>query len=492
MLEVELIFLSIIVVFQIYSVINIWNRISVLDSIFIESSIWDSDTKQFLYSGKNKVKATIIGTINQYILKNEGGVIDFHIINDIVERNVDTIDEEISNKLSTPLYLGLAGTMIGIIIGLFYVDFSSSVDISPGSGVNGDSDDLLKISPLIDGVKYAMGVSVLGLILTTVLSVWIYKNAKSKVNQGKNEFLSQIQTELLPTLIKSGDVAIQELSKELRVFSQSTPIMVNSLKENTGVVKETIEKEINLLNQIKALDVKKLSQSNVEIFHSLSGMMESFQAFPEYYEELNRSLGNTVELNKNLQSLVNSSQNVNAILTDVKKIIETGNSAATFFNQHIKSFETYSDAVNHSISETNQSFDRAIGQLKEAVGAQMEVFNVAIAEYDSKLSKSFDQAIEKYNAAYENALPDFKNLEHLKKLDTLQKSNSTLEEIQTILAKHTKVLENLKLQLPENLNLSMKQEKGIFEYIRDGIIIFTCTTVTTVAIYIAINYQGIF
>src|SRR5690606_5167556 len=112
---------------------------------------------------------------------------------------------------------------------------------------NNDGDDLLKITPLIDGVKYAMGVSVLGLILTTIFSVWIYKNAKSKVNKGKNEFLSQVHTELLPTLIKSGDVAIQELSKELRVFSNVTPSMVSSLKENTGIVKETIEKEIDLL-----------------------------------------------------------------------------------------------------------------------------------------------------------------------------------------------------------------------------------------------------
>src|SRR5690606_33739473 len=112
----------------------------------------------------------------------------------------------ISNKLSTPLYLGLAGTMIGIIIGLFYIDFSPSSVITTDVTTNNDGDDLLKITPLIDGVKYAMGVSVLGLILTTIFSVWIYKNAKSKVNQGKNEFLSQVQTELLPTLIKSGDV----------------------------------------------------------------------------------------------------------------------------------------------------------------------------------------------------------------------------------------------------------------------------------------------
>src|SRR5690606_30502033 len=318
------------------------------------------------------------------------------------------------------------------------------------------------------------------------------KNAKSKVNQGKNEFLSQIQTELLPTLIKSDDVAIQELSKELRIFSSATPKMVDSLKENTGIVKETIEKEINLLNQIKALDVKKLSQSNVEIFHSLSGMMDTFQMFPAYYEELNRSLGNTIELNQNLHRLVHSTQNVNTILEEVRRIIETGNSAANFFNQHIKSFETYSDAVNHSISEMDQSFERSIGQLKESVSAQMEAFNVAISEYDIKLSKSFDQAIEKYNKAFENAIPNFENLDHLQKLDGLQKSNSTLMEIQRSLSTQTKILENLNIQLPENLNLNMKQERDLFQNLRDGLVIVACSTVTAAAIYLAVKYNVLF
>lgn len=481
MFLIEIAFLSAILILQIVSVGDILARIAVLKSIFSEKPDLDPTHKQFTYGGKNPVKKTIIKTINEYIRKNEGGVVDFHIINDIVERNVDTIDEEVSNKLPTPLYLGLAGTMIGIIVGLFFID------LTPSDPTGSTASTDLFIGPLIDGVKYAMSVSVLGLIFTTGLSVWFYKNAKSAVNEGKNDFLSLIQTELLPSLIKSHDATIQELSKELRIFSKATPQYVSSLAGNTQVVKETIEKEIALLNQIKALDINKLSQSNLRIFDSLSAMMDSFQAFPEYYQELNRSLGNTIELNHNLHSLVSSTENVNHILAEVRSLIETGNSATSFFNEHIKSFQNYSAAVGMSISEVNQSFDKSLGQLKQAVATQMEAFSVAVSEYDSKLSKSFDKAIEKYNAAFADASPDFRNLAHLKKLDGLEESNALLVEIKNLLLNQGEVLKDLNMQPHSREPIRLTQKRAPYLYIRDGIIITFCLIICVVTIYLAVK-----
>ena len=54
--------------------------------------------------------------INLYLLNNYGAAVNFSIIKDIIDREVDVMDEEISNSLPTPLYLGLAATMVGIIL----------------------------------------------------------------------------------------------------------------------------------------------------------------------------------------------------------------------------------------------------------------------------------------------------------------------------------------------------------------------------------------
>ncbi|WP_026914895.1 hypothetical protein [Christiangramia portivictoriae] len=522
----EKVLLGVIFILQVIAVIDILISTSKLQSIFSKKISLDEESHLFLYKGTNNVKKTIIDTINNYISKNKGGVIDFHIIHDIVERNVETVDEEVSNKLPTPLYLGLAGTMIGIIIGLFYVDLTPVLTSSPQ-----ENSDLSGLSPLIDGVRYAMIVSVIGLAFTTFLSVIVYKLAKSKMNKGKNDFLSQVQTELLPTLIKSDDVAIQELSRELRVFSSKTPGVVSNLDQNIQLVKETIDKEIALLKQVRNLDVSKLSASNAEIFKSLSGMMDTFSAFPGYYKELNNSLGNTTELSNNLQSLVSSTQNVNYILGEMKDMITSSNEATKFFNEHIQSFEYYSEAVNVAIGETNKSFDRALDKLNQAVSAQIEAFGSAISKYDSSLSEAFNASIEKFNKTAENAIhkynkgfetaigqysesfetaikkynetfdqsiesynntlkeisPNFQKLDHLEALQGISRTNKTLDVIEKAILNQSEILKNLNIQLPKNANIVLQKEKGVSYYMKQTAFYSACLTVTSVSIYIFID-----
>lgn len=66
---------------------------------------------------ENPILKNIVNTVNDYLLKNQGAANDFATIKDIVDRNCDAIDDEISQRLPVPLYLGLMGTVLGIIIG---------------------------------------------------------------------------------------------------------------------------------------------------------------------------------------------------------------------------------------------------------------------------------------------------------------------------------------------------------------------------------------
>lgn len=56
----------------------------------------------------------ILDSINNYLQKNKGAVSDFMLIKDIVERNCDSKEEEITIQTPIPLYIGLMGTMLGI------------------------------------------------------------------------------------------------------------------------------------------------------------------------------------------------------------------------------------------------------------------------------------------------------------------------------------------------------------------------------------------
>lgn len=114
-------------------------------------------------SHNNSTLKTIVGSINDY-LKNNKTVSDFHLMKDIVDRNCDAQEEEISTQIPIPLYMGLVGTMAGILVGILYLWLSGGIGdlLSAGGGSGADG-----VEALLGGVALAMISSILGIILTT-------------------------------------------------------------------------------------------------------------------------------------------------------------------------------------------------------------------------------------------------------------------------------------------------------------------------------------
>lgn len=374
------------------------------------------------YQQKSKVLSTIVKYINVYLIKNKGATIDFHLIKDIIDKHIETSQNEIENRIPAPLYLGLAATMLGIIVGLFSVNFN-----------NGDA--LNAIQPLINGVKWAMSASVIGLIITTVFSIKIYKDAQIEADEEKSEFLSKLQSELMPKMAtgKMPEVAI--LSDKLDVFARNTSGSISHLDNIVRTTSTTVEREQQLIKDIRKLDVSKISTANVEIFKELDGMMESFSSFSGYYNKLNSSMNGTTDLVNKLQQFISTTENINEVLDGIKNNIQESNSATTFFNNHIQSFSKYGEAVNEAVVNTDSKMTKAINELGRLTEEQFNSFNEAIANFDSKLSKAFNNSIEKFNEtmdnqvlrteeAFENSRPKFEKLD---RLDSIDKRLATLE-----------------------------------------------------------------
>ena len=165
-----------------------------------------------------------------------------------------------------------------------------------------------------------------------LFSVSIFKIAKSKVEAGKNEFLSLLQSELLPKMNKSKLPEVQTLSNKLDKFARSTTGVVAQLGSVVKNSSQAIKREQDLIEQIKELDVKKVASVNLDVFNQLQGMMGSFQEFAKYYEHLDKSLLNTTSLLSNLQVFVANTHNINVILEDIKSTVAKSNQSTEFFN----------------------------------------------------------------------------------------------------------------------------------------------------------------
>ena len=95
------------------------------ESTVIESVV--ADLKSYLRKNKKEkiaddsVFRRIVNSINVYLRKNKGAAGDYHLMKDIVERNCDAKENEIDTQIPTPLYTGLMGTVLGIIVGVTFL-----------------------------------------------------------------------------------------------------------------------------------------------------------------------------------------------------------------------------------------------------------------------------------------------------------------------------------------------------------------------------------
>ena len=119
------IIISGIVIWQILSFISNRKKLLTFKSIFPDLQshfelVQDETTNYVLgikTHHKNDILEVIISSLNKYLINNKGAVSDFHLMKDIVDRNCDAKEEEIHTQIPVPLYLGLTGTMLGILIG---------------------------------------------------------------------------------------------------------------------------------------------------------------------------------------------------------------------------------------------------------------------------------------------------------------------------------------------------------------------------------------
>jgi hypothetical protein len=388
---------------------------------------------------------TIKEYINLYLLNNYGAAVNFSIIKDIIDREVDVKDEEISNSLPTPLYLGLAATMIGIIFGLFAMPESNGQHFAEG------------IDALVNGVKLAMLGSLSGLACTTILSSFIYKNAKRQISKEKNEQISYLQATLLPELIKSEDTGVSGLKASLDRFarvatdiSDNVLVAVNKSNENILLQQEVIDKVSNL-------DVLKISETNLELFNRLESNMSAFNKFSEYVSLMS-------QISDNLKDFASRTKNIDNVINQIDLTLQENDRLSRFLTSHFEKIETsgfaalkavdLSDAhfreaieklkvetdncLNQAFRAVNESashFSGAIEKLKEEIDSRISRLNQNASASESKLAEIYDEIgvkmasvtsehISQLQTAYSNAVPRFDQLNNLQILPKIQEQLS--------------------------------------------------------------------
>lgn len=350
----------------------------------------------------NDVLDKILSSVNTYLLRNKGAVSDFNLIKDVVERNTDAVDEEINALLPIPLYLGLMGTMMGIVIGLFSMpsisddNFESAIDM------------------LIGGVKVAMIASFIGLLFTVILSGYKYKGAKLQAEGFKNEFFTWIQTQLLPVLSQNISSSIYSLQANLLKFNDTFSVNVGSFNGVMQKILHSFDSQVNLMNELKEVDVAQLAALNVNVLQELRVSTKEFSKFTQFLDQLNVFVANADKLNYTISNQLERTISIEDIAKSMNGQLESNEGLMSVLQAELREFSERKQMVSNAVNDIAIAHEDSLNSLKNHIREQIE-------------------AIKKMSAVEESALENFLkedrgNLNELKKLGTINTGMTSLEK----------------------------------------------------------------
>lgn len=355
----------------------------------LQKSVDESQTVSIQLSDSNPQISEdfckILDTINGYLSNHHGVVNDFHLMKDIVDRKCDNMEEEISSLTPMPLYLGLIGTMFGILVGVGYLIVSKSID----SMLSIDADKAsIGIKALLGGVALAMISSIVGILLTTVGALKS-KNARVHHIETKNGFFDWLQVCLIPSLADNTTSAVLTLKQNLDIFNADFSNSIAELKSAFALMNQTFTQQESILERIEQIDLKKVAGANLKILSQLESTTSTLNVF-------NKSIADTTDYIESVRSLTSK---LDDYLQRTDLIVEM----SCFFkeeNEQLKSRKTLllgvvdgykqeadvrTAEISQVIGKIDSTLGEAIRELQENTQQRLDEFNAYVGSQDSKM-----------------------------------------------------------------------------------------------------------
>lgn len=495
---IEIVLIASILIAQLVVFIRICKKTKAYEILFADKiGIKDDDDQVpkvavFGKNGKVLKNAPIqeaVDNINTYIENNWGGSVNFSIVENIIERESTARDEEIQHLIPTPLYMGLAATMIGIILGLFSMgkignegektvksqgetviavdssevltnaaDYneimenqSNDVFIASDGKTRDSLSSLNEIDSLIDGVKIAMIASLFGLFWTTLLSTWIYKKTKTYVNFCKNSILNFLQSELL---LPTEDNTLTGIRDCIDNFSRTVGHSITELsalaEKNDGiarVIRDSTVKQELILREIQEFKPAKVTKVLSDLFARVDANMEAYREFSQY-------LGMMGEITANMAAFSERTHNIEEIANELKNNLSESRSLFHFLSEHMRGVENIGQQSLEAINAADSHFNQAVATLDREVTERIRALSDGSNAFDTRITQIFEQVgndlqeitrrhVEALSNAYHDNLPEFRRLEKLDGLDAISEKLDGVGRIQRIEEERTEQIQRV-------------------------------------------------
>ena len=377
-------FVILIVVWQLCSYVRNVQRINRLNNLFSKNEFNTLLNEEGVVSIQNNLASedykTTLKDVNSYLAKNKNKASDYHIIKEIVERNAHSVEEEIDTMLSTPLYLGLMATIIGIAFGVIFFAIEDLPNL-----LSGDEIEVNGIRTLLTDVGIAMIASFAG-VLATKMSTSKYNDARRNMLSQKNVFLTWIQTELMPNLNDDLTGALVKMTQDLNNFNNTFAENTRELHETLQLVTDNYENQVELLETIDKLKINKIASANIEVYDKLKGCSDEIGKLFNHLEQSERYITKVVELNEKLGS--------------IEERTKLSEELGRYFRDEIEYVKDRQGQMRMTMSQLDSVIAEALSNLGTSVNANVQELTVVF----QRQNQSVQQLIEEQQNALAESL----------------------------------------------------------------------------------------
>ena len=323
----------------------------------------------------------IIHRTNEYLCKNTGTSADLSVLRDISDNQKGALEDDIQNSLNVPLYLGLAGTFVGIITGLIGVDFNQ---------IFGTTSNLDGLQHLLYGVVAAMFASLLGLGFTVYNSAISYKNAVSKSNEGTEEYINFLRRELMPLLSNSMASSLNSLKGVLGHFVDKFGRNLDAYADSAELLNDNLEKQHLVLSEINKLSLTHTANKIAETFIQLKESADSLNVFRTYQKQLNSTIANVSGMVNQIQTIIG---NFNDFATGLSVVISNQNKTTELQREFQEAITIHFPTGGDARDVWRKEFDMLISEGKtvsENLSTQLTVSTEYIKNFIANNKDFFD------------------------------------------------------------------------------------------------------
>lgn len=367
--------------------------------------------------------ASLLHDINRYSLSNQGFSPDYHVVREMCESKANEFEEQLLAWIPAPLYLGIGGTMFGVLVSLGDL-------INTGIGLSSMS--------FIQHLQLPIFGSIAGLISTIILSLYTAK-LKKHSEEKRSELLREIQVKMLPVMAVSDESSNKLLARNLASFNRKTPEFIKELTNTSSELKNSIDSTSKVLDKVNAIKLDELIEKNAQAFKNLCNVLPDLEQIDRYFTSFSASTNALESYSKTLELHLKQGETLREVLSTLHKEAETNKQIRDFLNNHFQQAEDLIAVIDKQIRTFKEITAALTENLRDHLNTLKVTIQVGLQSTTIDLKKLIEDSreliaqslIETRDVASRALADRFELLEELRKLDHLKELGSLkkLEEL---------------------------------------------------------------